>query len=194
MKKIKPLLIFSFAIIILFQDCKKEENGNHITLTTKKHRLTERWTMTRGKVGITEYINGSAYNSNFELTQGQGILTQTGTYIAYTFSYNLYLEFKNAGDFAVTEDFNGLTMTANGKWDFNKKTEEQERKSAVLLSLTNISSGKVDDHLFNHFVNDIEYSIKVLSKDELKISSSTTYLYQGKDKWSVQSEYTLKKQ
>jgi hypothetical protein len=196
MIKFKPLFFVAVATFMFVSSCKKPENGNKLTLTTKKHRLTERWTMSKGKVGVTQYVNGSAYNSNFELKQGSGILTQTGTMIAYSLSYNLYLEFKKDGRLSLTEDFNGLTMAAEGTWDFNKKDKEKEQKAKeeVKLSLTNIKSGLIEDHLFNHFVTGLDYSLNVLSKDELTMSSSTIYYYKGNEKWTIQSEYTFKKQ
>jgi hypothetical protein len=196
MTKFKPLLIAVVATLMLGLACKKEENGNKITLTTKKHRITERWTMTRGRVGLTQFVNGTGYNSSFEFTQGQGILTQTGNNTAYTLPYNLYIEFQKDGKFNLTEDFNSVTRIADGEWDFNEKDKdnEQKAKTAALLSLKNAKSGKIEDILFNHFVTEIKYTLKVLSKDELKISASTIYYYQGTDKWTIQSEYTFKKQ
>lgn len=192
--RIKTITTIVIALGLVFSACKKPENGNKITLTTKKHRITERWTMVKGKAGLTEYANGSAYNSNFEFTQGHGFLTQTGTYIIYTLSYNLFLEFKKNGDFHLTEDFNGLTMDCDGTWDFNKKDGEKKRKEDVELEIKNVSTEDLEEHIFNHLVSSIPYTIRVLSKDELTMSASTTYTTSTNRKISIQSEYTFKKQ
>jgi hypothetical protein len=192
--RIKYFVIIALALNAALFSCKKPENGEKITLTTKKHRITERWTMIRGNVGISQYVNGSIYNSNFELTQGQGHLTQTGTFIIYSHTYNLYMELAKDGKFSVSEDFNGETMSCHGTWDFNKKNSKEKAKEEIVLQLTNVTSGNIDDHLFNHFVNGLSYKIKVLSKDDLTMSANTTYYYNGTEKWVIQSEYTFKRQ
>lgn len=196
MGRFKIIIIVVVVFSSLFNSCKKGTEDPGFTLRTRKARITERWTMTRGKVGLTSYATGqSPFNSNFEFSEGQGKLTETGTLIIYTLSYNLNIEFQKDGKFSMTENFDGETMKSEGKWNFSSGVGSTKNKEDVFIQLETISSGDSQDHLFNHFSTEISYTLKRLSKDELIMFANTkNYMNSTGNKGVIESEFTFKKQ
>lgn len=185
----------TFVLAFLFSSCKKGEQDPGLSLRSRKARITERWSMVKGSVGLTsQEPNQAPYNANFEFNGGDGFLTQSSTLVIYTMPYVLNIEFKKDGKFSVTENFNGKTMTCSGKWNFSGRVGDTKNKEEVFIQLETISSGDTQDHLFNHYGTELSYTIDRLSKDEIIIHASTKYyMNSAGQKGFIESQYTFKK-
>lgn len=196
MGNIRYFFITALLIAGIFSECKKGPEDPKISLKSRKDRISERWTLTRGKVGVTVYTpNQPVFNSNFELSPGTCNLTQTGTLIVYLLTYDLFIEFQKDGTFTLNETFDGTSTKGTGKWNFCGRIGEKKNKEQVAIQLDQLSSGSLDDCLFNNFSPELVYDIVKLSKDELKITANSNYeMNSNGEKTNIQAEYVFKKQ
>lgn len=193
MKFLKLNLIIAFLSIFTLSTCKKGVDDPAISLLSRKNRLTGTWSLTKGYVSLTSYkTNTAPFNSNFELYNGSGILTQSGTLIAYDLSYTLSLMFEKDGNFRVIENFAGITLNSSGKWNFGSGVGKTKNKEEVFIKLDNITSGDTGNHLFNNFGTEFSYKIKELRNNELVITASSKgYMNSAGEKGVFQAEYSF---
>jgi hypothetical protein len=193
MTKIKPQLIVVLLTTILMLGCKKED-GQSISIGTKKGKLSRHWTMSSGNLGIMIYHAGGGPPDvlTFELNGSTGIVTN-GQYAYGTLKYTLSIEFDKKGRIFVSESLNGDQFTASGRWDFGNGIGDRKKKQDIYIQLDNVTAGNSQDHYFNHFSPELCYDIEKITKDEIRIHAFTDYyMVANGDKGTIETTFTFR--
>lgn len=188
--------VFLTTLVLIDTSCKKGDNDPAFSLRTRKQRLSGRWSILSGNASLTIKSPGVMPDvRNFTFSEGKGFLTFSYSPDAYYLTYLLNLEFDKEGNFKLSENFNGVTLAANGSWNFTGRIgDDQKNKEEIYMKLKDVISGDTDEHLFNCLVTNFAYKIKELRNDKMVIYTYTdAYINSIGERAVFQGEYTMVK-
>ncbi|MBI5540915.1 MAG: hypothetical protein HY951_12700 [Bacteroidia bacterium] len=176
MKKIKVILLYSIAIILVFQSCKKGEDDPTISLRSRKARLVGEWSLTSGKITSHE-----EYTTTVTTYDGK-------TSISSVYGTNPYTEkmlFSKNGTFYIIFTNYAVSRKLSGYWKFGSEIKEMDLKNKeyVLLIVNSLSDTYptgVEVETFSGSMCPV-YTFKL---KELK-NKKLTVEFDGIDNWST---------
>lgn len=190
-----PILL-ALVSLFLFSTCKKGEDDPFISLKSRKARIEGEWRLGEGTVtlGSTNITQALRFNQVFTLDGSRFKVTETGqniTPVTRSGVYMLNLKCDKKGNFTLSEIFETRRFTAEGLWNFSN-TGDEKRKEGFTGVIKNISSSRVDYHLFNQGGTQFRYRIKALRDKEMVLTADLPiFLDANGFEQSFYGEFTL---